>query len=155
MVKSLVAKGVRMHLHSFFPYRLAITAEAFSRHLTEVYQREFNFSREEWRLLFLLANAHSLSSLELSKRTSLDKVQVSRAADRLEKKQLILRETSPQDRRLRQYTCTAQGQSLFNRAFQLVNARADTILERMSSEDRAALDQGLSALARVTQAEIA
>ena len=69
-----------MRLETFFPYRLAVVAEAFSRQLVAVYGREHGFSREEWRLLFLLEEAGTLDSLQLSQRTSLDKVQVSRAA---------------------------------------------------------------------------
>lgn len=142
-----------MDLHTFFPYRLAMVAETFSRRLTDVYQREFHLSREEWRLLFLLADAQNLSSLELAKRTSLDKVQVSRAADRLEKKQLILRDTDPADRRLRLYTCTPQGRDLFHKAHKMVSLQADEILDRIPAKDRAALDQGLAALQKAMAAQ--
>ena len=137
-----------MQLQSFFPYRLAITAEGFSRQLTEVYARTFGLSREEWRLLFLLAQADNLSSRDLARTTSLDKVQVSRAADRLESKGLIIRETAPDDRRLRLYTCTQAGRDLFATAFSLVNARAEAILDRLSADDLQALRRGLDALGR-------
>lgn len=139
-----------MQLNTFFPYQLAITAEAFSRKLTDVYQQEFGLSREEWRLLFLLADVETLSSRDLSKLTSLDKVQVSRAADRLEKKGLILRETAPNDRRLRLYSCTDTGRTLFTKAYALVTARAEEILNQISPRDRAALTQGLAALKQAT-----
>ena len=46
-----------MELNAFFPYRLAIAAEGFSRNLSEVYGAQFGLTREEWRLLFLLAEA--------------------------------------------------------------------------------------------------
>lgn len=141
-----------MQLQSFFPYRLAITAEAFSRRLVEVYQQDFGLSREEWRLLFLLAQTESLSSLELARLTSLDKVQVSRAADRLLRKGLILRETPPRDRRLRLYTCTDTGRALFARVHRKVNARAEAILGLMSEADRQALETGLAALQDATEA---
>lgn len=142
-----------MSLESFFPYRLAITADAFSRRLTDVYQREYGLSREEWRLLFLLAQSPSLSSRELAEMTSLDKVQVSRAADRLAAKGMITRETMKEDRRLRLYVCTASGQALFDEAYKLVARRARDILDQLSTTDRAALDQGLAALHDALQSQ--
>jgi DNA-binding MarR family transcriptional regulator len=133
-------------LQTFFPYRLALTAEAFSRQLTDVYKTDFGLSREEWRLLFLLAQSDSVTSRDLAERTSLDKVQVSRAADRLERKGLILRQTLDTDRRLRLYACTEAGRALFDQTYQRVSARAEAILSDMSESDRAALERGLTAL---------
>lgn len=141
-------------LHSFFPYQLAITAEAFSRQLTNVYKVEFGLSREEWRLLFLLAQSESVTSRKLSEMTSLDKVQVSRAADRLENKKLILREVSPDDRRLRRYSCTKKGKTTFSEAYSRVNERASAILNEMNDHDRAALDRGLGALSAIMKTHL-
>lgn len=144
-----------MQIETFFPYRLTVTAEAFSRQLVAVYGREYGLSREEWRLLFLLEDAGSLNSLELSNRTSLDKVQVSRAAARLEGKGLITREILGSDRRLRDFTITPAGEALFLRAFRDVERRAAEILGAMDPEDLAAFERGVAALdqamARVTQ----
>ena len=146
-----------MPLETFFPYRLAVVAEAFSRQLVAVYGRDHGLSREEWRLLFLLDEARSLDSLQLSQRTSLDKVQVSRAASRLEEKGLITREILGSDRRLRNYAITELGDALFRQAFGEVEARADEILQAMPARDRAALERGVAALdqaiARVTRPE--
>ncbi|MFV0359742.1 MarR family winged helix-turn-helix transcriptional regulator [Tropicimonas sp.] len=142
-----------MELGGFFPYRLAVASEAFSRQLTEVYRRGYGLSREEWRLLFLLANEESVTSLELSRRTTLDKVQVTRAAQRLENKGLIDRNTPQEDRRLRIYRCTPDGRSLFRRVLPEVEARAKRILDAMTQEDRAALERGLAALLAAAMGE--
>lgn len=133
-------------LEGFFPYRLAVAAEGFSRNLVEVYGRRFGLSREEWRLLYLLAGEDEVTSLELGRRSTLDKVQVSRASQRLEEKGLITREIAPDDRRLRLYACTKQGRALFDEVLPQVEARSDEILRAMSAEDRAALERGLAAL---------
>lgn len=137
-----------MQLETFFPYRLAVAAEMFSRNLIDVYGRAYGLSREEWRLLFLLAGATRLTSLELSRRTTLDKVQVSRAAQRLEEKGLISRAISTEDRRLRVYECTDKGRELFDEVMPRVQKRAADILGAMTAEERAALDRGLAALTR-------
>lgn len=137
-----------MNIESFFPYRIAITAEAFSRQLVAVYGRTYGLSREEWRLLFLLEDAGELNSLQIPQRTSLDKVQVSRAASRLEAKGLILRSIPGSDRRLRVYRITQKGRELFSRAFREVEARATEILAAMPEADREALFRGIAALDR-------
>ncbi|MRX49947.1 MarR family transcriptional regulator [Paracoccus sp. S-4012] len=143
-----------MQIEAFLPYRIAVTAEAFSRQLVAVYGRTHGLSREEWRLLFLLDDAGMLDSLQLVQRTSLDKVQVSRAASRLEGKGLITRAIPASDRRLREYRITEAGRALFARAFREVEARAQEILDAMPAADREALSRGITALdaaiARVT-----
>ena len=141
-----------MQLETFFPYRLAVAAEMFSRNLIDVYGRAYGLSREEWRLLFLLAGAPRLTSLELSRRTTLDKVQVSRAAQRLEEKGVISRAISEEDRRLRVYECTEAGRRLFDEVMPQVEGRASEILNAMTAEERAALDKGLAALTRAAMA---
>lgn len=133
-------------LDGFFPYRLAVAAEGFSRALVAVYGRRYGLSREEWRLLFLLAGTGQMTSLELSARTTLDKVQVSRAAQRLEEKGLISRAIAPSDRRLRLYTCSEAGRALFAEIKPQIEARAEAILAAMPTEGRAALEQGIAAL---------
>ncbi len=135
-----------MQLETFFPYRLAIVAEAFSRILTQVYGREFGLSREEWRLLFLLADEKEVSSLELGRRTTLDKVQVTRASQRLERKGLITRRIAEKDRRQRIYRCTKAGRALFSMALPQVEGCARRILDGMSEADIDALLRGLDAL---------
>lgn len=137
-----------MKLETYFPYKLASTAESFSRKLVDVYGRTFGLSREEWRLLLLLADAGQLNSLELKQRTTLDKVQVSRAAQKLEDKGLISRSVPASDRRLRVYTCTDAGQKLFSEVFPKVEAQANAILENMSAEDRDILNRGIDVLAK-------
>ena len=135
-----------MQLESFFPYQLAITAEAFSRQLVAVYGRAYGLTREEWRGVFVIEGAGEITSLDLARRSSLDKVQISRAAQRLEEKGLISRMVAGEDRRLRRYAMTPEGRATFAPALAQVRARADQILAEMKSSDRAALDRGLKAL---------
>lgn len=128
-----------MQIEAFFPYRLAVTAEAFSRQLVGVYRKKFGLSREEWRLLFLLDDAGVIDSLALSQRTSLDKVQVSRAASRLEARGLLTRAVLGEDRRLRSYAITDEGRAVFRSAFAEVEARANLILSNLSQSEQRAL----------------
>lgn len=78
-------------------------------------------------VLFLLEDAGKLDSLQLAQRTSLDEVQVSRAATRLKTKGLITRAVLRPDRRLRDYCITPEGKALFTRVFTEVEARANAM----------------------------
>ena len=144
-----------MTLEDFFPYRLAIAAETFSRNLSQVYGTAYGLTREEWRLMFLLADVPSITSLELSRRTTLDKVQVSRAAKRLEDKGYITRAIEQKDRRLRSYEMTQAGREVFDDVMPQVNARTMEILDDLSKTDRAALTKGLKALHTAAAARLA
>ncbi len=136
-----------MELEAFFPYIFATASEGFSRRLAEVYGKEHGLSREEWRLLFLIARAGKVDSVALAERTTLDRVQVTRASQRLETKGLIDRATPDHDRRLRIYTCTDAGRTLFEETLPKVHAMAEVMLSRLSDADRRALEQGVKALA--------
>lgn len=138
-----------MKLEAYFPYKLAIAAEAFSQRLVDVYGHGYGLTREEWRMLLLLADAGRLTSHELSRRTTLDKVQVSRASQRLEQKGLITRAISQKDRRLRDYTCTEAGYALFNEVYPKVEQRGNALLSALNDEDRQALFKGIDALIQV------
>jgi DNA-binding MarR family transcriptional regulator len=138
-------------LNTFFPYRLAVTSAAFSRLLMDVYQRRFGLGRDEWRLLYILANVTDETSLDLGRNTSLDKVQVSRAAERLMRKGLIRRTESRTDLRLWLYSCTPDGKAMFEEVRALVDQRSEAVLQRMTEEDRAALERGLAALRAATE----
>ena len=140
-----------MEIENFFPYQVAVAAASLSRRLEEVYRREGGLSREEWRVLFLLAEEEGLTSKALSQRSSLDKVQISRAAQRLEKKGLIVGSESGQDRRLRDYTCTDAGRQFFRDLFPRVDSRAGEVLARLSPDDLSALKQGIAALSEVAR----
>ncbi|PWE50920.1 MarR family transcriptional regulator [Thioclava sp. NG1] len=143
-----------MKLEEFFPYRLAIAAEAFSRNLQDVYAREYGLTREEWRLMSILDGVGRISSLDIARRTTLDKVQVSRAAARLEARGLIRRFVPDSDRRLREYECTEAGRALYGEARPKVNARAQTMLSALPEEARAGLEAGVNALIDTLELDI-
>jgi DNA-binding MarR family transcriptional regulator len=135
-----------MRLDAFFPYKLAVAAEAFSHELSRVYGKAYGLSRDEWRILAALDGTGMLSSVEIARRTTLDKVQVCRAAARLEEKHLIQRDMDVEDRRLRLFGLTDDGSALFAQAFPAVNARAEEILARLEPDQREGLDRALSML---------
>ena len=86
-------------LEDFLPYRLSILAHTVSSTVASVYNKRFNLSIPEWRIIAILGRFPGLSAVEVAERTLLDKVAVSRAVTKLIKNGRIDRQFADADRR--------------------------------------------------------
>jgi len=86
-------------LENFLPYRLAITSNTISTTLARAYDKRFNVSIPEWRVIAVLGRFPGLSAVEVAERTLMDKVAVSRAVTKLIKNGRIVREFADTDKR--------------------------------------------------------
>jgi DNA-binding MarR family transcriptional regulator len=135
-----------MDLQSFLPYRLAVLTESVSRGIAQVYARRFDLSREEWRVLAALGQAGRMKTQAALLTTTLDKMQVSRAVSRLERKGFVEREPDAEDRRNRILRLTTAGRAAYRRIEPMVLAREAFLLEALDEAERAALDRALDKL---------
>jgi DNA-binding MarR family transcriptional regulator len=135
-----------MDLQSFLPYRLAVLTESVSRGIAQVYARRFDLSREEWRVLAALGQAGRMKTQAALLTTTLDKMQVSRAVSRLERKGFVEREPDAEDRRNRVLRLTTAGRAAYRRIEPMVLAREAFLLEALDEDERAALDRALDKL---------
>lgn len=135
-----------MELDSFFPYRLALLAEAVSRSMAQIYAERFDLSRDEWRVLSALAGASPAKTARVIERTTLDKVSVSRALLRLENKALVERATDPDDSRGHLVKLLPAGRALFRKIVPMVRSREAFLLEGLEPAERSALDAALDKL---------
>jgi DNA-binding MarR family transcriptional regulator len=133
-----------MQLAEFMPYRLAVAAEAVSRSLAAVYAERYGLTRDEWRVIAQLADVRELKATELGERTSLPKMQVSRAATRLEQDGLVVRASDPADRRNLVMRLTQAGRSLYRRLEPLVLERESHLLAALGPAERKAFLQALA-----------
>jgi DNA-binding MarR family transcriptional regulator len=141
-----------MNLQQFLPYRLAVAAEAVSRSLAAIYRERFDLTREEWRVLAMLAETGDLKSSELGARTTLDKMQVSRAVTRMERDGLLERETDAADRRNLIVRLTPGGRALHRKIVPMAQARERFLLDALDPAERQAFDAALDKiLARARQ----
>lgn len=141
-----------MKLEDFLPYRLAVVAEAVSRSLAAIYRQRFELTRDEWRVLAMLAGAGEMKSSELGARTTLDKMQVSRAVTRMERSGLVERETHAGDRRNLVVRLAPAGRALYRKIVPMAEARERFLLEALDPAERAAFDAALDKiLARARQ----
>jgi DNA-binding MarR family transcriptional regulator len=135
-----------LDLNAFFPYRLAVLAEAVSRSIADVYETRFKLSREEWRVLAALAQERKLRGAQLIAHTSLDKMQVSRAAGRLERARLVRREADPEDGRAQLWSLLPAGRALHAKIVPMVKAREEFLLAELAPWERELLDAALDKL---------
>lgn len=133
-----------MNLQAFFPYRIAALAEAVSRSVAQVYQERFGLSRDEWRVVAALADSGTAKTGRVIEHTSLDKMQVSRAVQRLEAAGLLAREPDAADARGWVLHLTAAGRALYRKIVPLVAAREAFLLETLDAGERRALDAAMS-----------
>jgi DNA-binding MarR family transcriptional regulator len=133
-------------LQRFFPYRLARLADAVSRATAQVYAERFALSRDEWRVLAALAQLGEVRTAAVMESSTLDKMQVSRAAGRMERAGLLARSPDPEDGRGHLLRLTPRGRALHARVVPMVQAREAFLLEALTPEQRAALDAALEAV---------
>lgn len=138
----------KMDLAAFLPYRIAVLAESVSRGVAQVYARRFDLSREEWRVLAALGDAGEMKTQAALLTTTLDKMQVSRAVARLERKGFVERKEDAADRRNRILRLTAAGRAAYRRIEPMVLAREAFLLEALDADERRALDRMLEKLTR-------
>ena len=129
-----------LDLAAFLPYRLSILQLAVSRCLAQIYGRRFALSRHEWRALAVLAQEAPLTAVEVAERTSMDKVQVSRAVAKLIAAGRVKRETDPEDRRRAPLSPTSEGRAIYRRIVPLVKARERDLTSALTPAEARALD---------------
>ncbi|QQK64422.1 winged helix-turn-helix transcriptional regulator [Cobetia sp. cqz5-12] len=101
-----------LDLDQFLPYRLNRLAERTSEAMFARYGERFAINVAEWRLLAWLSRGVPMTAREVSLRTHMDKVRVSRAVKSLESRELILRRPSEQDQRAQLLALTAEGEAM-------------------------------------------
>jgi DNA-binding MarR family transcriptional regulator len=140
------ASETAMELESFFPYRLALLADAVSRSMAQIYGERFDLSRDEWRVLAALAGHVPARTAMVIERTTLDKVSVSRALVRMERKGLIARDTDPDDSRGHLIRLLPAGRALFRKIVPMVRSREAYLLDGLDEPERLALASALDKL---------
>jgi DNA-binding MarR family transcriptional regulator len=125
-----------MKLETFFPYRLAVLAEQVSLATAQVYRERFALTRDEWRVLAALAHQGEVRAADVKDRTTLDKMQVSRALARLEAQGLVERAPDPDDGRASRVRLLPAGTALYRKIVPMVQAREEYLLSDLTPQER-------------------
>jgi len=140
------AEHAPLQLEHFLPYRLSILSNTISQTIADDYQRRYDISVTEWRVMAVLARFDGLSAREVAERTAMDKVAVSRALARLVEAGRVSRTTHDGDKRRSVLSLTEAGWAMHDEVAPMARAREREVLAKLDAEERAWLNRILDKL---------
>jgi len=145
------AEHAPLQLEHFLPYRLSILSNTISQAIADDYQRRYDISVTEWRVMAVLARFDGLSAREVAERTAMDKVAVSRALARLVEAKRVSRVTHDDDKRRSVLSLTEAGWTMHDEVAPMARAREREVLAKLDAEERAWLERILDKLQPTTR----
>ncbi|MEE9273234.1 MAG: MarR family transcriptional regulator [Robiginitomaculum sp.] len=132
------------NLENFLPYKLSLTSNTVSEHLSKVYS-EYSLTRTQWRVMAVLSMG-GVTAGKIAKKTLMDKATISRAVKVMIVRGLLTRRASQEDGRASPLKLTTKGRKIFeNIAPKAIQAEKD-IFQRLSKEQRITLEHLLDIL---------
>ena len=132
----VTAEHAPLQLEHFLPYRLSILSNTISQAIADDYQRRYDISVTEWRVMAVLARFEGLSAREVAERTAMDKVAVSRALARLVEAGRVDRATHDNDKRRSVLSLTEAGWAMHDEVAPMARAREREVLARLDAEEQ-------------------
>ncbi|MQX35582.1 MarR family winged helix-turn-helix transcriptional regulator [Roseospira navarrensis] len=123
-------------LKDFFPYLVRMYYRDVSLSVREVYGPDYGLTAAEWRTLAVLHDYEPLSAKEIVARSSMDKVNVSRAVAGLQRAKLLDRHVDPTDRRRVLLRVTPQGRKVLRALVPRVLEVEARLLEGFTDAER-------------------
>jgi DNA-binding MarR family transcriptional regulator len=136
-----MAPRPKLHLEKFLPYRLSVLSNTVSTAIASAYFMNFGLSIPEWRIMAVLAANPGLSAAEVTARTAMDKVAVSRAVAALLASGRLHRTTAPADRRRTHLALTPAGLRVYARVVPMALEYERNLVAPLNTRDRATLDR--------------
>ena len=136
-----MARPPKLHLEKFLPYRLSVLSNTVSSAIAAAYFMNFGLSIPEWRVMAVLASTPGLSAAEVTARTAMDKVAVSRAVAALQAAGRLHRTTTSADRRRTHLALTPAGLRVYARVVPMALEYERNLVAPLGQRDRATLDR--------------
>ncbi|HET9864956.1 MAG TPA: MarR family winged helix-turn-helix transcriptional regulator [Steroidobacteraceae bacterium] len=136
-----MAPRPKLHLEKFLPYRLSVLSNTVSTAIASAYFMNFGLSIPEWRIMAVVAANPGLSAAEVTARTAMDKVAVSRGVAALLASGRLHRTTAPADRRRTHLALTPAGQRVYARVVPMALQYERNLVAPLNKRDRATLDR--------------
>jgi DNA-binding MarR family transcriptional regulator len=138
-------------LERFLPYRLSVLSNLVSSTIADAYQRRFDLTVPEWRVIAVLSRHPGLSAAEVAELTRMDAVAVSRAVARLLRARRLLRAVSPADRRRSVLRVSRTGTAVYLAVAPLALGYERELLAALDDTERAVLARALDSLTERAQ----
>lgn len=123
-------------LESFLPYRLSVLSNRISNDIAQFYQRRFGLSVTEWRAMAVIGRYPGISAVDVTERTAMDKVAVSRAVNALLQRQLVERRFDETDRRRSILSLSETGLAIYDEIAPLAMKLEASLLENFEPGER-------------------
>src|SRR5579875_3605759 len=130
------AEHAPLELERFLPYQLSILSNTVSQAIANDYQRRYDLSMTEWRVMAVLARFHGLSAREVAERTAMDKVAVSRALAGLVEAGRVHRETHGNDKRRSVLSLTEAGWQIHDDVAPMARAHERELIAKLDENER-------------------
>ena len=135
-----------LDLEHFLPYRLSVLSNTVSGRIAKFYAEQFRLTIPEWRVMAVLGRFPGLTAAEVTERTAMDKVQVSRAVARLKKTQRIEQRAVEGDRRARHLFLAGEGHAVYAEIVPLARNYERRVTAGLSAAERVQLERLLDKL---------
>ena len=133
-------------LKDFLPYRLAVLSHTVSSLIAHVYDKRFGLTIPEERVIAILGRFPGSSAVEVSERTMLDKVAVSRAVTKLIKAGRLDRKFADTDRRRSILTLSFEGRKVHDEIAAVALAKENELLQGLDDEQIGVLNSAIDRL---------
>ncbi len=138
--------AAHFELIEFFPYLVRVYYRSVSEAVSRIYSERYGLTTSEWRTMAVLGPITTLSASEIVERSSMDKVNVSRAIKGLQQAGFLRRDIDGQDKRRAVLRLTEKGSEAFAVLSPLVKQVEEDLLVGLSKQERTTL---LSLMERV------
>jgi len=138
-------------LVGFLPYRLSVLSNQVSSGIARTYAERFGLGVTEWRVIAILGRFPGISASQISDKSAMDKVAISRAVRRLIEQGRVERQASAADRRTRHLFLTDAGQGVFEAIVPAALDYERRLLACLSDAERNQLDQLIERLAEASR----
>ncbi|HET9472352.1 MAG TPA: MarR family transcriptional regulator [Steroidobacteraceae bacterium] len=136
-----MARSPKLHLEKFLPYRLSVLSNTVSSAIAAAYFMNFGLTIPEWRVMAVLAANPGLSAAEVTARTAMDKVAVSRAVAALQAAGRLHRTTAHADRRRTHLALTRAGMRVYAQVVPMALQYERNLVAPLTPRDLATLDR--------------
>ena len=141
------ASHAHLDLEHFLPYRLSVLSNRISSAIAREYSARFALTVTEWRVMAVLGRYPGLSANQVSQRTAMDKVAVSRAVARLLERGFIKRETHGDDRRRSVLALSAAGFEVYETIAPMVIEMERRLMSALTEDEEQVLERLITRLA--------
>jgi len=130
-------------LADFLPYRLSVVTNRLSQAFARRYAQAYGLNIPEWRVLAIVGSFAPLAANDVCEKAAMDKVKVSRAVGRLERRGLLQRSSDPGDRRVQALSLTREGRAVYDGIVPMAQSLEESLTGTLSAGERQALVNAL------------